>query len=577
MLAAVQSRRTARRPHPGQAALTSPGASSLVSSSPGSPGAPGSPGSPGSLGSPAPPAPGAPRATTLFDLAPLPTQNREAAAEYSAGIQSLHDDSWGQAQHHFERTVLLDPTLALAHLRLAMVLQDSQDPRRRDEWEKASALRAQLGERDAVLLEAVEPVLQRTRDDTAEAYARFERASRRYPGDVEILDWLGILGSEPAAMLSLAERAIALDPNDGQAMQNKATALRMLGKSDEALAAFEQCASVALASTDCLMNKVRLEQAEGRCELAESDARRLVDRDPRAAELLVASMVALHRPEGAISEAIAQLESHELEPARRLDVLRHRATVAALSGDLALAERVQRELALAVAAEPATRADYGWRYRTALGLVVLLREEGKDDAAREAAGDFLTRSEAWTQTRTRAGAVDEGPWLDRLVAGKDAGATDDFERRRAAWVDEALHGAHAYAGLVWPYAYAEPALTEDEARAALSALPKFEPLAFAMRDDVPEAHAGHAFLLAGRAEQALPYLRRAVAHCGTWYFPAKQMRAAFELGQALEQSEHRPEACAAYGKVLERWGRARPRSVTADAARARARALGCAI
>ena len=49
------------------------------------------------------------------------------------------------------------------------------------------------------------------------------------------------------------------------------------------------------------------------------------------------------------------------------------------------------------------------------------------------------------------------------------------------------------------------------------------------------------------------------------------------LGELDEQSGDKPSACAHYAKVLDRWGRAKPRSVTADEARAHATKLGCGL
>ena len=52
--------------------------------------------------------------------------------------------------------------------------------------------------------------------------------------------------------------------------------------------------------------------------------------------------------------------------------------------------------------------------------------------------------------------------------------------------------------------------------------------------------------------------------------------AARDLGRALERTGQREAACASYRRVLDRWGHAKPRSVTADDARARLARLGCA-
>ena len=50
---------------------------------------------------------------------------------------------------------------------------------------------------------------------------------------------------------------------------------------------------------------------------------------------------------------------------------------------------------------------------------------------------------------------------------------------------------------------------------------------------------------------------------------------ALSIGLALEQKGDKEGACAAYASVLDRLGNAKPRSVTAEKAKAHAKALGC--
>jgi serine/threonine-protein kinase len=83
------------------------------------------------------------------------------------------------------------------------------------------------------------------------------------------------------------------------------------------------------------------------------------------------------------------------------------------------------------------------------------------------------------------------------------------------------------------------------------------------------------YVLAGRAADALPYLRRGAATCLALDEPIEHTRAHYFLGQALEATGDTAGACTAYGVVVARWGSA-PSSVTLEKARARVRALGCA-
>ena len=92
---------------------------------------------------------------------------------------------------------------------------------------------------------------------------------------------------------------------------------------------------------------------------------------------------------------------------------------------------------------------------------------------------------------------------------------------------------------------------------------------------VPDAYAVHVLLLAGRAMDAAPYLERASRQCDVLTFPFEIVHAALDLGRAREAVGDTAGACAAYGQVLARWGGAKPRSATADAARSASQRLRC--
>ncbi len=85
---------------------------------------------------------------------------------------------------------------------------------------------------------------------------------------------------------------------------------------------------------------------------------------------------------------------------------------------------------------------------------------------------------------------------------------------------------------------------------------------------------GHVLLLAGRVDEAIPYLRRTVEACWGVHWLSSHQFAAEYLGEALEQKGDKAGACDAYAEVLKHWGHAKPRTVTADKARAQSKALG---
>jgi hypothetical protein len=92
---------------------------------------------------------------------------------------------------------------------------------------------------------------------------------------------------------------------------------------------------------------------------------------------------------------------------------------------------------------------------------------------------------------------------------------------------------------------------------------------------VHEGVLGRALVLAGRPREALPHLERAVADCRAHYGPFLDTAFHLHLGMAREGLGDKDGACSVYKVVLDRWGEAKPRSVTAEKARAQAKALGC--
>ncbi|HEY2512975.1 MAG TPA: serine/threonine-protein kinase, partial [Polyangiaceae bacterium] len=141
---------------------------------------------------PGTPTSGAP-GTTLLDL-PLPSSSSpQALASFADGMQAVRDGAWGRARDAFARAVAADPALAAAHLRLAMTSSGSIGTvtQTRIELQRAEELRARLTEREQVFLDALEPMLQRTPSDHAEAEARLRKATERYPNDAELHLWLG--------------------------------------------------------------------------------------------------------------------------------------------------------------------------------------------------------------------------------------------------------------------------------------------------------------------------------------------------------------------------------------------------
>jgi serine/threonine-protein kinase len=211
-------------------------------------------------------------------------------------------------------------------------------------------------------------------------------------------------------------------------------------------------------------------------------------------------------------------------------------------------------------------------FSATMGLSLIALEAGDRDVVREAASSFLARERAWTPASPAEAAMPITVLFFARVSGSLS--RDAFVRertRRVAAVETKLEGApDGERWLVWFFAWAWPAETPNDARAALDALARYPALlpAEAMKG-FSAGLVGRVYALAGDRPRAIAYLRRAATTCFMMNSIEGAMRARLELANALLEQGQRAEARALYADVVDRWGRATPRSVSADEARAR--------
>jgi len=517
----------------------------------------------------------APQPTTLPDL-PLPTSAvPEAITDYRAGLQVLRDDNFTKAVAHFERAAELDPTMAVAHLRF-VVAGFNMSPRAkvRAAHEKASELRAQLSERDRVLLDAIEPVAGRGEPDQVELLARLEKARARYPFDEEFASLVARVSAEdPSRGVSSARRAVELDPLDACAWESLGRSLALQGEVLEGRAALERCATVSSESTDCYLWLAFLDGAAGRCADMERDTRRQADHDPGPGNFnLAVAAVALDRPAVVVREALARHQDQEAADARSTEEGLNDASFAMVSGQFDLALRRLEGILRGGSVKHADSSGAPWLQAR---RIQLLEEMGSDTEARTLARQLVDQ--------TRGSSPDVGftkrlsVWWVMRIAG------EPLDPRRREWVAEQLR-LSPRSPLTWALAWALPVTNKEEANEALRALAADEGLALprggeSMAGLIVELDgaAGHVLLLAGKPKEALPHLERTTNDCFILASPLEHVHAPLDLGAAREQTLDVAGACEAYGKIVARWGHATPRSVTAEAAREAMTRLGCLV
>ncbi|AUX39991.1 uncharacterized protein SOCE26_013860 [Sorangium cellulosum] len=514
--------------------------------------------------------------------APRPVSSvPEAATFYREALQAFRDGAPEVADRTMARAVAADRALSAGHLRLALWRFRQRPIEAREEFQLALRHRAALDARDAALLDAAEAYVRQP-SDAAAWERRLEAAIARFPADPELLVYLGNtrharLGFDAA--IEAYDRAIAADRGYVVAWVHKGESLGMKGDVAAELEAYRDCAETAPGATLCLSNRVRLLARQGDCKGVEEDARRWMSIDPRAAPAarhLALALQARSAPRESVLLALQQSWALEAEGDRKWKELRDRAAIAALDGDFEQAVQLARDWQREVAG----RTEQEVHASPALELARLYREMGLPREAGRVADDFLHRMSAWHEPATA------GDWTIAFLPYSYRAASMSkaaFDDARAAWIARVQSkwraGAQAQQTeprwAFWAEAHAASVETPEEAAEALRAIPADQPLPpERWRWLSLDLTIGKVYALSGKAGEAIAPLRRVARSCVALFEPFTMVQAHRYLGQALEAAGDAAGAAEAYGAVVARWGRARPRSITAEEARARLAALG---
>jgi serine/threonine-protein kinase len=199
-------------------------------------------------------------------------------------------------------------------------------------------------------------------------------------------------------------------------------------------------------------------------------------------------------------------------------------------------------------------------------LIAAYTESGDPAAAALVGESFLARSRAWSGDGRKGygaaiGAMARGGRMPRAEA--EVRLLDLFQE--LAREKQGSLGA-------WSSTYGWNIWSPDDARAALVAYDRVVP---PPDTDWPSISLSWAFMLAGQPNRARAIFDKVGIYCAPVTFSRYVVRQELFDGRLAEQDGNIPSACVHYAKVLERWGHAKPRSVTADEARARSKALGC--
>ncbi len=263
-----------------------------------------------------------------------------------------------------------------------------------------------------------------------------------------------------------------------------------------------------------------------------------------------------------------------MERSQKTETIANLTRMAIFEGDFVAAERSAREYEALVASNRRHSAHGS----AASVLAKILDETGRPGEAARTALDFLDRRDAWEPDPSGedvALAHDATPGLLRAALRGGSLSHEDAVARRESW--RRAWGARitpVSRNFLWMYAFARVVDTEEDAREAVAALPAYGPLPPFRPGTRVEVDVARTFLLAGRADDALPLLEHATRMCMVLHFPFDHMRARLLLAETREARGDTAGACRDYQTVVSRWGRANPSSVTAATAAERRRSAG---
>jgi predicted Ser/Thr protein kinase len=524
----------------------------------------------------------APRAWVRMTERPPPKSSSAAAlAAYRMAIQDYRDASLAHAHLMMRGALKEDPELAAAHLReslsysgnLARMADSELGPP--VHYRRAVGLRETLDEHDRELLRIADAIYANAQRDPTLALARAREARARFPGDEEIELEAAILQAElggPSAFDTLRDLVARAAPFalaewhllDPSAYNGDRVAWR---------AACERCVAGTPQAASCLSVLSLVENVEGHCQEFEAVRRRRVLLDPEspgAHRFLGLALAANGAPYEVAFGEFKYLGDRGAELARGMVYLER--------GDFSAAERT---LASAQAAfEKDADDDVG-------GEVLVLRALAAEEAGDLAAAAQMAKAALGKPTvrngshglspdpRRGAFSVQAAVGLVHRAGGLSSSRAIEFALPLpGAPLPSPEERLSVEAGLL-----VEVADDQASARTALEALQRADALAGGSNavdaDPVGRNLYGRARWLAGDGDGAAADLEAAAQFCLAEDSPFAIRRSALLLGEIRESQKNQPAACAAYARVLARWGDAKPRSITADKARARSKALGC--
>jgi len=526
---------------------------------------------PSAVASVAPP----PASAAPPDYGSVMSPNPEAAEMYREGVRLMRDASGSSARRHLERAIALDPSFAAAHLRKILATPTASDAEQASLL-KATELRNTLSEHDRGLLLAIGPWVT-IPQDAREVERRLVEltAGHSDPDYLYQLCRFRVLGGNYAGAVDACKAARERDADSAAPVWLEGLSRLLLGQTGEGQGVLDACLDLSPRATSCLNDLLQLTLRQGECGAALGYAERLVAVDPDTPlwlEELGGATYAMNRPMAEVRAAIERRWDGLNDDVGLIGRAAARVRLAVLAGDF---DEAARQLDV-WERSAATQNDELSQVELFQVQAQLQREVGQEAGFVPRARSFLASRAAWSPSPDGDASIEA--WIALYRGG--AISREEFVAARADWLSRERRGPPRAVrfgnspGWPWISAYAKSAVTREDAKEAVAALPEYQPLpADRVRSASDDEPTGATFVLAGDAEGALPFLRRAARSCGAIFSPFHHTWANLELARLLEPRDT-AGACAAYKVVIDRWGTA-PQSRSGRYARSRWKQLHC--
>jgi len=458
---------------------------------------------------------------------------------------------------------------ASEHLWLALLSSPGDDAKRR---QREAAVRApELTPFERAVLDAAEPLLA-----TPAEFAKANRAlselaeTWRSPELWLVLGRLRTQMNDRASANAAIDRA-AGDPWAVAALVERTWVEREFFDVGAARTHAKVCLEKRADAPECIAFLGRRAALEGDCSGMEAHARRWIDADPddpRAHETLAFALAARGEKDEAVREALEQKWARLGEPERTSARARDSVNLASLNGRFDEAKALARaELDRLGADAPLLE-----RLTASFTLLTIAAETEDRRLVRELSSRILERAAAATPPTPYEAAY----FLLFVGANEYPEENARWEQVRARAFARYTEYSNAQGAnvrpfqrvLPWIVGHAAGASTEERLKRAYEALPSYEPLPPPGMSNEDDLVMGRVLAANGERERGLGHLESVTRSCLVLENPFALARALRVTGEVREAANENEAAGKAYRQLIDRWGRASPRSRSAEAARA---------